>query len=309
MLPTPSPTANPTFTPTDAPTPGPTPMDPLIKCEFDPDLMKDPTCRDTLTPDLPNSERRMYVGQFMCSPNKDFLFGMTLDGYLAICEGNKKVWKAGPWESQRLHAHFKTNGNLAVYTTEDRKDNSWDVLFRSKTNEYENSVLTLQDDGVVKITSTDNNVVWKAEPEEGPKSSFPTISPPPTVSPTLSFKPTVSHAPIGSYTYRPGELKYDADLGIYLSVGLKGRLIAETGNRVNYWWGGRSLTAFHDQPDAGGCFEAEDGGWYYMSNAEIGDGEDPDGGVGRIKFNSNGDVVEYKMVLQGTRMNCGSGFT
>lgn len=46
-----------------------------------------------------------------------------------------------------------------------------------------------------------------------------------------------------------------------------------------------------------------------MSNAEIGDGGDPDGGVGRIKFNSKGDVLEYKMVLQGTRMNCGSGYT
>jgi len=290
------------------PTPQPTPMDPLLKCEFDPELLDELTCDGMLTPDMPNSIRRMFVGEFICSPNKDFFFGMTLDNYLAICESGKKVWKAGPFSGKELHAHFKTNGNLAVYTTVDRDDPLWQVLFRSGTNEYTNSVLKLQDDGVLKIISAENEVVWERTPEEGPRTNRPTISPAPTEAPITS-RPTVSHAPVGSYTYKPGELQYNEELGIYLSVGLTGRLIAETGQRVQYWWGGRSMMKFHDQPDAGGCFDAEDGGWHYMSNSEVGDGEDPDGGVGRIKFNSNGDVVEYKMVLQGTRMNCGSGFT
>ena len=312
IIPTVNPTAAPTKNPTEfptvstpQPTQSPTPLDPLVRCEFDPDLLDEPLCDGKLHGDMPNSRRRMFAGEFICSPNKEFFFGMTLDGYLAICEKHKKVWKKGPFEGPNVFSQFQTDGNLVVYSDTQNPD----VLYKSGTKS-QSATLRLQDNGALKIISVDGNIVWERIPEHGIRSLSPTISPHPTVSPTISPKPTVSFPPIGSTTYSPGKLQYNEELGIYLSDGLTGRLIAETGENVLYSSGQKSNVTFHDQPDAGGCFDAEDGsGWYYMSNAEVGDGEDPDGGVGRIKFNSNGDVMEYKMVLQGTRMNCGSGIT
>jgi uncharacterized protein len=46
-------------------------------------------------------------------------------------------------------------------------------------------------------------------------------------------------------------------------------------------------------------------GWVYVSNSE---GKER-GGVGAIYFNAQGQVVDYKMILTGTRMNCGGGPT
>jgi secreted PhoX family phosphatase len=47
-------------------------------------------------------------------------------------------------------------------------------------------------------------------------------------------------------------------------------------------------------------------GWVYVSNSETTDGK---GGVGRIKFDMHGNVLDYKMLLTGTSYNCGGGKT
>ena len=48
----------------------------------------------------------------------------------------------------------------------------------------------------------------------------------------------------------------------------------------------------------------DDGGWVYVSNSELPDGA---GGVGAIYFDRDGTVVDYKMLLTNTSMNCSGG--
>jgi hypothetical protein len=72
-----------------------------------------------------------------------------------------------------------------------------------------------------------------------------------------------------------------------------------------------SLLPFHDQPDAGATFWDEDtegnpGGWVYVSNSEVPNGR---GGVGQLKFDKDGNLIHYTMLLNGTSMNCGGGRT
>jgi len=48
----------------------------------------------------------------------------------------------------------------------------------------------------------------------------------------------------------------------------------------------------------------DDGGWYYVSNSE-----EKDGGVGTLRFASDGSLIGYEMQLTNTVDNCGGGRT
>lgn len=65
------------------------------------------------------------------------------------------------------------------------------------------------------------------------------------------------------------------------------------------------------KPDYGGVFEdprpSNVGGWIYVSNSEY--RARGKGGVGAFTLNKNGDVIDYRMVLEGTKSNCGGGKT
>ena len=63
-------------------------------------------------------------------------------------------------------------------------------------------------------------------------------------------------------------------------------------------------TLGHIDPDGGAVFVADDGGWVYVSNSE-----DTPGGVGAIRFDAAGNVVDYSMICSGTRNNCAGGKT
>lgn len=99
--------------------------------------------------------------------------------------------------------------------------------------------------------------------------------------------------------------------GLLLSEGLKTRVIAQTGKPVEYDNGLASDVNFHILPDAGATFPDTRGwnvgGWIYVSNSEARNATE--GGVGAITFDKNGLVVDYKMVLENTHMNCGGGRT
>lgn len=56
----------------------------------------------------------------------------------------------------------------------------------------------------------------------------------------------------------------------------------------------------HVNPDGGAVFPQEDGGWIYVSNSEI----NPGGAVGALRFDSNGDVIDYYRICSNTRQNC-----
>jgi len=110
-------------------------------------------------------------------------------------------------------------------------------------------------------------------------------------------------------TYTPGKLTVQK-LGLLLSEGLDARIIATAGERVRYHDGRESMESFHLNPDAGATFrderEGNEGGWIYVSNSEVNNAE---GGVGAITFDKDGNILDYKMLLKRSSMNCGGGRT
>jgi hypothetical protein len=110
---------------------------------------------------------------------------------------------------------------------------------------------------------------------------------------------------IGS-TYNPGNLTVQEN-GLLLSEGLTSRIIAISGQPVKLVNGSNSTVNFHFKPDAGATYEGPNGTWMYVSNSEM--RYTFDGGVGAFTFNSDGDVIDFQMVLSNTRANCGGGKT
>jgi secreted PhoX family phosphatase len=66
-----------------------------------------------------------------------------------------------------------------------------------------------------------------------------------------------------------------------------------------------SSFSWHASPDGGGCFADPDGGWLYVSNGE----SKKSGGVGVLRFDAQGKVVDSYAILSGTRNNCSGNVT
>lgn len=92
------------------------------------------------------------------------------------------------------------------------------------------------------------------------------------------------------------------DNGLRLPAGFRSRIVARSGRRPvrgsSYRW--------HDAPDGGACYGTDDGGWIYVSNSEVDDGK---GGVGALRFDAGGAVVDAYSILEGTNVNCAGGKT
>lgn len=148
-------------------------------------------------------------------------------------------------------------------------------------------------------------------PTESPTK---TTMPPPTKAPTKVPSNVPSSRPsqvplVQEPTYIPGNLTtLKADL--LLSDGLDARIIAITDQKVPYDLGGWSEELFHSRPDGGATFpdpsDSNPGGWIYVSNSEV---ELNQGGVGALTFDKNGNVIDYRMLLRNSSMNCGGGRT
>jgi hypothetical protein len=115
-------------------------------------------------------------------------------------------------------------------------------------------------------------------------------------------------------TYQPGNFSLNVlseDGNLKLSNGLAARPIATSGEFVELLGNQFSDDRFHIRPDGAATFKKDDGGWYYVSNAEndtVGKCWEC-GGVGSIEFNADGEVIDYKKVAIRTRQNCGGGRT
>jgi len=118
--------------------------------------------------------------------------------------------------------------------------------------------------------------------------------------------------------YVPGNLIVKEN-GLNLSEGLTAKVIATAGERIDYANGDTSGKSFHTLPDAAECYPdprpGNAGGWIYVSNSEAkpldrneGTDQTP-GGVGAITFDSKGNIIDYRMLLENTRQNCGGGPT
>jgi secreted PhoX family phosphatase len=79
--------------------------------------------------------------------------------------------------------------------------------------------------------------------------------------------------------------------------------IARTGQPVHpgssYLW--------HSEPDGGATFNTNDGGWIYVSNSEV--LARRQGGVGAIRFDVRGEIIDAYSIASGTTNNCAGGPT
>lgn len=90
--------------------------------------------------------------------------------------------------------------------------------------------------------------------------------------------------------------------GVRLPPGFRSRIIARSREPVV----AGNLFRWHRAPDGGATFAAPDGGWVYVSNSEM---DQRNGGVGALRFNAAGDLVDAYPILTGTSRNCAGGAT
>ncbi len=90
--------------------------------------------------------------------------------------------------------------------------------------------------------------------------------------------------------------------GLMLPAGFQSRIVARSGQPAvassSYRW--------HSSPDGGACYATDDGGWIYVSNSEA---DLRRGGVGAIRFDAAGNVVDSYSICDNTSRNCAGGAT
>jgi hypothetical protein len=89
--------------------------------------------------------------------------------------------------------------------------------------------------------------------------------------------------------------------GIRLPNGFAARLVGMTDVIVP-----GTAHAWHGAPDGGSTFATPDQGWVYVSNSELSGRQ---GGVGALRFDRHGRVVDAYRILDGTEHNCAGGAT
>jgi uncharacterized protein len=90
--------------------------------------------------------------------------------------------------------------------------------------------------------------------------------------------------------------------GVRLPEGFTARIVARSGQQPT----ARSSYVWHNAPDGGAVYPTSDGGWIYVSNAEVSGGG---GGVGALRFAADGTIVDAYSILTGTTRNCAGGKT
>lgn len=91
------------------------------------------------------------------------------------------------------------------------------------------------------------------------------------------------------------------DDGLRLPPGFRSRIVARSSQPI-----GQSNYIWHGAPDGGAVFPTDNGGWVYVSNSEL---YNQQGGVGALRFNATGDVVDAYRILSNTTRNCAGGAT
>lgn len=124
-----------------------------------------------------------------------------------------------------------------------------------------------------------------------------------------------------------GQLETANADGIQLPSGFTSRTLATYNTPVQFDTGGDSGTfLWHSDPDGGGTFRTDDGGWIYLSNSERRDStsvipnitreqaqlSDPTfagGGCSCLQFNAAGELIDAYAVERNTTTNCSGGAT
>ena len=93
------------------------------------------------------------------------------------------------------------------------------------------------------------------------------------------------------------------DTEVWIPKGTHIREVARSGQRPV----SNSAYHWHPVPDGGATFATPDNGWIYVSNSEV--REPGEGGVGALRFDEYGAVVEAYSICSGTASNCAGGAT
>ena len=94
--------------------------------------------------------------------------------------------------------------------------------------------------------------------------------------------------------------RFDEKLQATIPEGASLRIVARAGEQAHP----DSRYAWHGAPDGGACFAHPDGGWAYVSNSELPQGQ---GGVGALRFDKHGELIASYPILKGTTDNCAGG--
>ena len=120
----------------------------------------------------------------------------------------------------------------------------------------------------------------------------------------LPSGPLASIGPLEHKTLTSGAID-GIDDEVFAPAGFEVRCVARKG--LNPVTGSPEPSGFewHKDPDGGAVYPSTaDGGWVYVSNCE----ETP-GGVGALRFDAAGNVIDAYSILEDTRNNCAGGAT
>lgn len=134
----------------------------------------------------------------------------------------------------------------------------------------------------------------------GDLSVAETVNNPPTLGRPFPRSPLMSIPDIQSYSI-PGE---SIEHGAHIPEGFGLRVVARSG--VDPMGPRNNAYLWHGEPDGGAVFDADDGGWVYVSNAELRGNR---GGAGALRFAANGQLRNAYPILSNTTRNCAGGAT
>jgi len=156
-------------------------------------------------------------GQFICSADSNWLFGVDNDGDLSLWSGSTKVWSAGTAVGEPTSAKFSQRGNLVV-----KAESTDEPLWTSKTPGNPGASLFLGNVGSAMITDVNGKKLWIIRGGD----SVPTPTPPPTPDPNnyickdqVEGKIELARGEfICSDVYRFGVSPDNGDLSLWVSV-------------------------------------------------------------------------------------------
>ena len=143
----------------------------MERCHFS-QRIEETNCKSHLVSDHGEEEDRFIEqDEFLCSLNKRYRFGLTVDENLCLCDGDRKLWCADSCcdRGDAPYAVLKDDGNLVAYSERNiagglRRDNK---IWESKTDDKGVTKLKVYNNGDLRIYNADDEseVYWEADRE------------------------------------------------------------------------------------------------------------------------------------------------